>query len=180
MGTFVLQARAAPPRQGTLIVYPSPLQANEIVALLRARCRIAACFSSGGPKVFEAMLERRGIDVMALDMDTFADAAEYYDERIYCRQVRRIGVNALMHLERPRDTALLFIHCVLHPWRAYVSRYPEVPLLIVVGDDGAKKMYDPKPSDPADVATFRLLRRMPIDTWHHAPLTMAVYERIGS
>jgi hypothetical protein len=50
-----------------IIIHPSPQQADALAGLLRTRCRMAACIGSGGPRLLEAMLERRGIDVMALD-----------------------------------------------------------------------------------------------------------------
>ena len=91
--------------------------------------------------------------------------------------MRRVGIDSLMHFERPKEVALLFLMSVLQPWRAYLTRYPDVPLLIVIGDDSAKKLYQPKPSEPEDVTSLRLLRRMPICAHTGADLSMAVYER---
>ena len=85
------------------------------------------------------MLERRGIDVMALDSDTFGDAESYYERRIYCKQVRRVSADCLMHFNDPSHTALIFVHSVLTPWRGYLARYPEVPIVIIIGDDTDKK-----------------------------------------
>ena len=56
--------------------------------------------------------------MIALDADTMSDAADYYEDRIYCSAVRRVGISALMHFERPQQTALVFVYSVLQPWRS--------------------------------------------------------------
>ena len=112
--------------------------------------------------------------------DAAAEEDAYWEERIYCREVRRVGVSCLMHFEHPRDTAMIFTKCVLVPWRSYLARYPEVQLVIVIGDASeGRKMYQPTPHEPKEVPGLTLRQTMPIDCERGAPLTMCVYERAG-
>ena len=162
------------------VVYPTSSQVDQLAELLRTRCRTVACFGSGPGRLLDGMLENRGINVMAFVSDTMADADEYYEERVYCRSpIHRIGVDCLMHFERPLETALVFVRTVLQPWRAYLARYPTLPLVIVIGDDSLPKLYEPKPIEPAEVTGLRLLRRSAIDCHRGGTLDMAVYERVG-
>ena len=90
-----------------------------------------------------------------------------------------------MYFREPKATALIFCRSVMQPWRAYLAKYPEVPLVIVIGDDTAEKLYEPQPKEleayaneggAPGVAGLRLLRSMTIDRMGAAPLTMVVYE----
>ena len=243
-------------------VYPSSAQADALAELLKRRVRLTASYSND-ERVLEGMLEKRGCSVMALDSDTFQEADEYYERRIYCTevwrptapplhrstappphrstalplhrstaqpphrstapplhrstapplhrstappppphaqhtpsaplahrspsppsppplaacaQVRRVGIDCLMHLHSPETTAMIFCNGCLIPWEAYLARYPQLPILIVIGDNDARKMHQPRPSDLEGVQGWRLLRKMTIDVYKRPPLEMHVYE----
>ena len=159
-------------------VYPSPSQADHIAGLLRTRVRNTVCIGSG-ERVFEGMLERRGVPLLAIDSDTFDDGGVYYDKRIYCKEVRRVGISSIMLLQEPASTALVFVNGFLTPWEAYLSKYPELPLVLIIGDDDTdQKGHYPRPNALEQHVGFRLLRRMPIDVFERPPLTLAVYERV--
>ena len=63
-----------------------------------------------------------------------------------------MGLGCLFHIVQPCVTALVFVRTVLQPWRAYLARYPDVPLVIVIGDDSDEKFFQPQPSDLAELA----------------------------
>ena len=108
---------------------------------------------SGG---LEAMLQQRGCPVVACDAIKFDDdkrpGSEYWEERIYCKEVRRIHTTELMRLSRPERSALIFSCCYYTPWEAYLTRYPEVPLVVIIcggvshyatGDQNKNKVVGP-------------------------------------
>jgi len=172
-----------PPRKADAVratVYPTPAQADQIAGLLRSRVR--RCVSIGtDERVFEGMLERRGIPVLAVDSDTFHDEDVYYERRIYCKEVRRVDMESLIVLQEPPTTALVFVNGFLCPWEGYLAHYPQLPLVLVIGDDApGRKGHSPKPAQLEGRSDYRLLRRMPIDCHDAPPLTLAVYERTGS
>lgn len=149
-------------RAPRITVYPSSSQADEIAGLLRMRVRLTACFGNDA-HVFEGMLERRGVSLLAVEFDTLKDADDYYERRIYCSEVRRVGINCLLRLPDPANTALVFVNGQLWEWEAYLARYPEVPLVLVIGDDESDvKMHKPRPSQLMGFRGLRLLRRMPV------------------
>ena len=49
-------------------------------------------------------------------------------------QVRRVSPSDLYEIVRPPTTALLFDRAWITPWRAYLARYPEVPVVVVLDD----------------------------------------------
>ena len=165
--------------KGERTVYPTSEQADQLTALLRARCRLVYCFGND-ERVFEGMLERRGLEVMAIDSDVFQNADAYYEKRIYCNEVRRVSTDSLLTVTFPAETALVFVRSMLTPWRAYLARYPQVPLVICIGADEDERMYEPRPFELDAISSLRLLRRMEIACATGAPLTMAVYENVAA
>ena len=158
-------------------VYPSPMQADEVAGLLRTRVRLCASIGTD-ERIFEGMLERRGISMLNVDWDTFSEGEHYFERRIYCSEVRRVAVGCLMKLPNPSISALVFVNGHRCPWEAYLAHYPDVPLILVIGDDAStKRHHHPKPAQLEAVTGLKLLRRMPIDCYEAPPLTLAVYER---
>ena len=96
----------------------------------------------------------------------------------YCSEITRVRPEDLYRIDEPSRTALLFLWGRGLPWRAYLARYPEVSVVIVIGDDGDKKMMQPKPSDIAEVPGMALRQRGTIDCYRSGALTMCVYERV--
>ena len=66
---------------------------------------------------------------------------------------------------------------VLQPWRAYLARYPEVPLVVVIGDDSDDKFFQPQPGDLAEIPSLTLVHTGEIDLHRGKPLKMVAYER---
>jgi len=163
-----------------MTVYPTPVQADQIVGLLRSRTRSCVCIG-WDERVFEGMLERRGVSVVAVDADTFQDADAYYERRIYCREVRRVGIDSLQLIVDPPATALIFVNGFLAHWEAYLAHYPQLPLVLIIGDDASTaKGHFPRPAELESRKGFRLLRRMAVDCHEAPPLTLAAYESVRS
>jgi uncharacterized membrane protein YgcG len=159
------------------VVYPTSQQVDMFAGLMRGKVRTMACVGSG-ERLLEGMLERRGVEVIALDADTFKEADDYYEKRIYCSQVRRIGIGNLMRFTAPQTICLVFVYSVLAPWEAYLARYPEIPYVIVIGDDESKKLYQPKPKDLERFPGLKLMHKMPIDCYRSPPITCSFFERV--
>lgn len=160
------------------VIYPTSEQVDCLAGLSRAySIRTMACIGSN-ERILEGMLERRGVGVLALDSDIFKEGDEYYERRIYCSEVRRIGIGQLMRFEAPHTVCLVFVHTVLGPWEAYLARYPTIPLVVVIGNDDDAKLYKPKPKDLEGIAGLKLLRKFEIDCMRgHPRQTCVVYER---
>ena len=89
-----------------------------------------------------------------------------------------MGIDSLILIQQPQSTALIFVNGFLCPWEAYLARYPDMPLVLIVGnDDDERKGHCPRPSQLAGHVGYRLLRRMHIDCHNSPCLMLAVYER---
>eukprot|EP00966_Prymnesium_polylepis_P044412 1029532-Prymnesium_polylepis.1 len=157
-------------------VYPTSAQCDTIASVLR-RVGTTYVFNKG-EHILEGMLERRGVRLIAVDSDIMSDKREYRDQRIYCSEVVRVGVSSLLKIPHPAHSAIIFATCFLLPWEAYLSRYPTLPLVIIIGDEDAPKNCWPRPSELEGELGWRVLFRSKINAWKApAPLDMVVYEK---
>ena len=116
-------------------VYPTVEQADQLVALLRSFPAVRKVVSIGAGEGFlEGQLERRGIAITAVDLDVLPDPARYRSMRRYCSSIVRVRPDALLEMAEAESTALLFVWGAKLPWEAYLARYPNVPLVVIVGD----------------------------------------------
>jgi hypothetical protein len=169
-----------PPPAGA--VYPSLGEAGPLAQLLRTRAKLAVCLNEcDKARLLEGLLELCGVRVMAVAYDPFQDEKMYAEERIYCREVRRIGVHALPRLLHPRETALVFTCCWLVPWRAFLARYPEVPLVVIIGSADhplGQKPMAALPSDLEDDPNWTKVHTSPVNVHQERSLTCEVYSRV--
>ncbi len=173
-----------PPPPGT--VHPTIEETGQLAGQMRRRgCSCVCVFddTTSKARVFDGMLERFGLTVLSSAADCFAEAADYWQERIYCSAVRRCGVGALQQIPRPEVTALVFVCVWLCPWEAYLSRYPECPVVIVIGDK-----HHPLQKKPRAMHTDALEGRRQAEGWRavystplqvrkSTPLTAVMYAR---
>ena len=121
-------------------VYPTAEQVESLAGLLRARGLTAVSIGAGA-SYLEVLLQRSGVDVVPVDVDGLPSHESYDACGCYCSTLRRVPPDAFYHLARPASTALLFVWGRALPWRAYLSRYPSLEMVVIVGDpadgDGA-------------------------------------------
>jgi len=159
------------------LIYPTSEEAGQLADILRKRSRLTVSFGSG-ERILEGMLQRRGVDCWACDTDIFQDDCDYYDQRIYCKEVRRVGVGNLLIIPNPAQTSLLFSYGILLPYRAYLARYPDIRLVGIIGDPhDSRKCHEPKVDALKDEPGWRVLLRRELSTWQGARATLVLYER---
>lgn len=117
------------PSPGTQ-AFPTLVQVDALVAVLQAHGVLSAVSIGCGEGALEAMLERRGVAVCAVDLDVLSD---YTSIRSFCSQVIRIRPNELFELESPAEAALCFFWGSSTPWREYLAHFPQVPVVVVAG-----------------------------------------------
>ena len=113
--------------------WPTPMQADLIGGWLRCR-KLTAVSIGCGDGVFECMLERRGVTVHAVDLDVLSNPEGYRSLRRFCAEVRRVRPDQLFDVPLPAQTALCFFWGRATPWREYLARYPQVPIVIIAGE----------------------------------------------
>ena len=134
----------------TCCVYPTAAQADQLAAALRACAAVRKLVSVGaGDGFLEGQLERRGVPTTAVDLDVLADPSRYRPMRRFCSQIVRVRPDALLEIAEPEATALLFVWGAKLPWEAYMARYPQVPLVAIVGDPEPGECCATTPSSAA-------------------------------
>ena len=172
------------PSAGTQ-AFPTPAQADGLAALLLGR-GLSACSIGCGEGALEGMLEARGVAVAAVDLDAFADASRWATTRCFCTQVHRVRPDALFLLPSPATTALCFFWGRALPWRQYLARYPQVPLVVIIGDPERGGATEPHAdallgqlggAPEAGAAQWRCVHRAPVRAIT-ASAVLAVYETV--
>ncbi len=160
--------------------WPTAMQADELAGYLR-RAGLCAVSIGCGEGAFEAMLERRGVCVTAVDLDVLSDPQRYAAMRRFCTcPILRVRPDALYELPRPASTALCFVWGRALPWRAYLARYPLVPVCVIVGEpsaaDGDGCATEPRGGALDGDSEWRRCRHGPLRCVHGGA-TIDVYER---
>lgn len=177
----VNEASADWPSAGTQ-AYPTAEQADGLARELLGR-GLAACSIGCGEGALEAMLEARGVAVTAVDLDAFADTARWAGTRCFCSEIRRVRPDALYLLPEPATTALCFFWGRGgSTWRQYLRRFPQVPLVVIIGDGAPAD--EPSATEPradallhaGDVGEWRCCQRSPVRAVQRGAV-LAVYER---
>ena len=113
--------------------WPTPAEADAFAALLRSRALEVASIGCG-EGAFEAMLERRGVTVHAVDLDVLRNPEGYATIRRFCSEVRRVRPDALFDIPNAARTAICFFWPRNAPWRAYLAAYPQAPICCLLGE----------------------------------------------
>ena len=166
-------------------VCPTSSQADALADVLRSK-NVGAAVSIGcGEGACEAMLEARGFDVRAVDVDVLSDPSRYATMRCFCKQIHRVRPDELFAIPEALvdSAALCFVWGRVLPWRAYLERYPRIPLVVIAGE--------PTPEGAMDCATeprggaldgdpnWRVCFRSGVRAVHGGA-TLTVYERAAA
>eukprot|EP00966_Prymnesium_polylepis_P239958 5548648-Prymnesium_polylepis.1 len=174
-----MEPAGAPPGPSTC-VYPTEAQADALARELKAR-ELAAVSIGAGDGYLEGQLERRDVDVTAVDVAIDAgDTSIYASIRCFCSEIVRVRAYELFRIAEPATSALLFVWGRALPWREYLANYPQVPLVIIVGDPAAAGdgcMTEPSATALVDAPGWKLLWRAPVAAIHPTAIT-AAYLRV--
>ena len=80
----------------------------------------------------------------------------------------------LIHLKDPAQTALLFVWGRALPWREYLSQYPQVPLVVLIGGPaGEECMTEPSATALHGAPGWQQLWSMHVDAIHPSAIATA-------
>ncbi|KAL1500578.1 hypothetical protein AB1Y20_013233 [Prymnesium parvum] len=169
----------APPGPSTC-VFPTEAQLDTLVRELTSR-RLSAVSVGAGEGYLEAQLQRRGVAVTAVDLDALADPSGYTTLRCFCSAIRRVRAGQLFRIAESASCALLFEWGRDLPWRQYLRAYPEVPLVVIVGDPALHDgLTEPSASALLDDAEWSLEWRLPFAAVHPSALAAAYSRRTAA
>eukprot|EP00316_Scyphosphaera_apsteinii_P012131 CAMPEP_0119313732 /NCGR_PEP_ID=MMETSP1333-20130426/30210_1 /TAXON_ID=418940 /ORGANISM="Scyphosphaera apsteinii, Strain RCC1455" /LENGTH=418 /DNA_ID=CAMNT_0007318651 /DNA_START=244 /DNA_END=1500 /DNA_ORIENTATION=- len=158
--------------------WPSAQTADALANELRVRA-LGVVSIGAGEGFVEALLEARGIHVIAVDVDVLSSPSDYQNLKQFCSEVRRVPPECLFHIEQPLQTALLFVWGQSLPWRAYLARYPSIALVAIIGDPHPNGATEPSALALDGLSCWKLLWKMAVPaTIPNAELV--VYEHIAA
>ena len=156
-------------------VYPTTTQIGALADALRSR-ELTAVSIGAGEGFLEALLEQAGVQVVAIEPDVLRPD-DYRGYGCFCTAIRRVPPDCLYRIPEPEHAALLFVWGRALPWRAYLARYPTVPLVAIVGDPAHGGSTEPSASALNGSRCWRRVLCQPMRArMPHA--TLAIYERI--
>ena len=176
------------PSPGTCVC-PTAAQADDLANLLRTNGVECAVSIGCGEGAFEAMLERRGFRVLAVDVDVLSDPRRYATMRCFCSEIRRVRPDTLYRIP-DEAAALCFIWGRALPWRTYLRHYPNISIVLIAGEPAAADATDCA-TEPSGTAldgddAWHLLTRSPIAAVHGGAMlsvymrtTPSFWERLG-
>ena len=168
--------------------WPTPEQAEALATVLHERGLCLASIGCG-EGALEAMLERRGVSVVAVDLDVISNPDSYNTIKRFTAEVRRVRPDELYDLgPDPNKTALGFFWGRATPWRRYLQHY-QVPMCCIIGEQSdaadpgsldAEQYCSTQPCGNAldGLVGWRRVLRMPVRAVHPRAI-LTVYERDG-
>lgn len=114
--------------------WPTSGQTAVLVRLLQER-GLSAVSIGCGEGAFEAQLEEAGVPVRGVDLDVLPS---YKTMRCFLRGgIIRVRPDELFRIDEPSRTCLCFVWGRALPWREYLSCYPQVPLVCIIGESAS-------------------------------------------
>lgn len=164
----------------TTELWPSPAQADTLVATLQERGIESAVSIGCGEGACEAMLEARGLHVHAVDLDVLSNTSHYSTMRQFCREIRRVRPDELFKVPQPEVTALCFFWGRKLPWREYLEHYPSIPVVVIAGErvevDSCDCATEPRGGALHGAEGWRVVHEAPVRAVHGGAV-WSVHER---
>lgn len=131
---------ALPPSTANVCVFPTGAEVEALAAQLRGLHVISIGCGEG---YFEALLQRAGLDVKAVDLrsssgDEASEAARWASSNCFCGEIVRVRPHELFRLpDKGRGCALLFVFGKRCPLHRYLAAFPGCHVVAIAGtNDG--------------------------------------------
>lgn len=161
-------------------LWPTLSQVSVLAQHLRERGVHTAVSIGCGDGAAEALLEKCGLHVHAVDLDVLRDTRLYATSfRRFCKSIVRIRPDALFRIPDPLHSALCFFWGRNSPWQAYLEEYAHVPIVVLAGEpanEGDDCATEPRANALHHAHDWQLIGSWPVRAVHGGAM-WSIYKR---